>query len=157
MQMFTIKSSSEEYTYHCAMILGELIDSPLSIGLIGDLGAGKTKFVQGLAYGLGIKVLPSSPTFILFSEYDGRVPMLHGDLYRVEENDLENLDIEGQIEDWGGVSVVEWANLFPEQFPLEMVWIEIKIREPSEREIAVRATFDEGTKLISSWLSKCPE
>ena len=153
--MYSLKSSSEDRTYQYALLLGELILQGLSIGLVGDLGAGKTKFVQGLARGLGIEKLPSSPTFILFVEYEGKIPLLHGDLYRIEDQDLENIDIEGMLEEWEGVSVIEWADRFPDQFPDEMIWVEFKIESESTRQIKVWANYEEGEKVISVWMDKC--
>ena len=82
--------------------------------LYGELGAGKTQFVKGLAKGMGIDdwqyVL--SPTFTLMNVYEGRVTLCHVDLYRLEGADAETLDIEGFLET--GIVAVEWAERFPD-------------------------------------------
>lgn len=77
--------------------------------LFGELGAGKTQLVKGIARGLGVEdweyVL--SPSFTIMNIYEGRIDLCHVDLYRIEGNDVELLDLEEFIE--RGVTVVEWA------------------------------------------------
>src|SRR3954452_11001897 len=77
--------------------------------LVGDLGAGKTQFAKGFAQGLGVRDIVSSPTFVLMSEYTGRLPMFHVDLYRLDDAAVAlegGLLDERQLE---GVALVEWA------------------------------------------------
>lgn len=82
--------------------------------LYGELGAGKTQFVKGLAKGVGVEdwryVL--SPSFTLMNIYEGRLTLCHVDLYRLEGNDVETLDIEDFLET--GIVAVEWAERFPD-------------------------------------------
>lgn len=87
------------------------------VGLVGELGAGKTCFVQGLADGLGCKLPAASPTFTLLNVYPGPVPLYHLDLYRIDSPG-EALRA-GLLEyfDGDGVSVVEWADRWPELLP----------------------------------------
>ena len=89
------------------------------LALYGVIGAGKTRFVQGLAQGLGVRALVNSPTYIIINEHaDGRLPLFHADLYRLHSQD-EVIDI-GLLEyfERGGVTVIEWAeraeNLLPD-------------------------------------------
>lgn len=108
----------------------------LTVGLTGELGAGKTTFVQGFAEGLGIKQRIISPTFILLRKYNielqdslprrqaGKTPKLqnfyHVDFYRVEDNVLEEARNLGLIDIWereGNVVVIEWAEKIKEIFP----------------------------------------
>jgi tRNA threonylcarbamoyladenosine biosynthesis protein TsaE len=131
--------------------LGSLITANASVGLCGDLGAGKTCFVQGLAEGLGIEDEVQSPTFILMAEHPGPIPLLHADLYRVESADLPGIGLEEQLEDWSGISVVEWADRFPDQLPLDHLWIEIAITEEG-REFSVRATGSSAQSLLQRWV-----
>jgi len=119
-------SQSPEDTFALGMQLGALIETPILITLDGDLGAGKTHFVQGLAKGLDILDIPRSPTFSIMEEYKGRVLLLHVDLYRLEEEDLEPLGLEEQLEDWEGVIAVEWAKKFPHILPIEPLAIHIQ-------------------------------
>ena len=88
------------------------------INLSGDLGAGKTRFVQGLAGGLGVAERITSPTFAIIKEYRGRtLPLYHFDVYRLDSvADLTNLGFEDYF--YGdGVTVVEWGDKFKEIFP----------------------------------------
>jgi tRNA threonylcarbamoyladenosine biosynthesis protein TsaE len=86
------------------------------VGLIGDLGAGKTQLVKGLADGLGIRAAILSPTFALVHEYnDGRLPLFHLDLYRLEsEAAIHAAGLYEYLQQKNGVTVVEWADRLPE-------------------------------------------
>ena len=89
------------------------------VALYGDLGAGKTCFVQGFAAGLGVSGPVTSPTFIMIAEHAGRLPLYHVDLYRTERLDeIRALGLE-ELFDGDGVTVVEWAEkaepLLPER------------------------------------------
>jgi tRNA threonylcarbamoyladenosine biosynthesis protein TsaE len=116
--------------------LGERFGRSAKIGLVlalsGDLGAGKTQFVKGLARGLGISARVHSPTFTLVNEYGGgRLKLFHLDLYRLEtQEQIESAGIEEFLQP-DGVSVIEWAerllreNSATEQKKLLRVRIEI--------------------------------
>lgn len=82
------------------------------IVLIGGLGAGKTRFVQGFARALGVEEPVTSPTFALVHNYEGgRVPVLHADLYRmVSEHEVLDLGIDEALAD-GAVALVEWGDI----------------------------------------------
>ncbi len=88
------------------------------VALVGDLGAGKTSLSQGVGAGLGVTDPVVSPTFVMVQVHDsGRMPMFHADLYRVESAaELQHLGLEEMMED-GGVTLVEWADRFPELLP----------------------------------------
>ena len=93
--------------------------------LQGDLGAGKTEFVKGLAEGLQVTDLVTSPTFTLLNVYHGVIPLYHFDLYRLE--DAEELDNIGFAEFLGGdgVAVIEWPDRFPLEMPSEHIRVEL--------------------------------
>lgn len=79
--------------------------------LVGDLGAGKTTLTQGLAAGLGIDEAVTSPTFALLHEYpEGRLPLYHFDLYRLDEAQIRSQDFMDYWERGDGVAVLEWAD-----------------------------------------------
>ena len=148
MKAFT-KTSAE--TKSLAEKLGAMLKPPSSLALIGDLGAGKTCFVQGLARTFDLTEAPVSPTFIVISEHDGKLPLLHSDLYRVEKEDLPGLGIEEILELWPGVSVVEWANLHPEIMPENTIWISLKTLEDG-REITAWSDCPISQSVIEAWL-----
>jgi tRNA threonylcarbamoyladenosine biosynthesis protein TsaE len=90
------------------MVLGEQLRAGDIVLLTGELGAGKTTFVRGVAQGTGSRAQVASPTFQLVRVYPGRIPLAHVDLYRVEnEAELADLGLEELAE--GGAVVVEWG------------------------------------------------
>lgn len=91
--------------------------------LVGDLGAGKTHFVKGLAEGLGAAATVTSPTFTLVHEYaSGRLPLYHLDFYRLESADEAlNLGLDEYL-DGDGLTVIEWADKFPMLLPAHTEW-----------------------------------
>ena len=108
------------------------------VALQGDLGAGKTHFSKGLVAGLGSVNAVTSPTFTIMHEYSGgRLPVYHFDFFRLEDGrSAARLALDDYF--FGdGVSVVEWADRFPELLPAEARWIKIEMTSPDERKIQV--------------------
>lgn len=132
-----LTTKSEKETMDFGRFLGQKAEEGLFLALTGDLGAGKTHFVQGLAEGLGVKGVVGSPTFTIMNLYeDGRLPLKHFDFYRLHsEDDLWNIGWEEYGE--GGVVVVEWADMFPSLIPEESIHINIALSGEEERLIAV--------------------
>lgn len=108
------------------------------IALEGDLGAGKTHFVKGLARALGISEEVTSPTFTLVHEYSGgRLPLYHCDFYRLEnEAAALALGLDEYFEA-DGATVIEWADRFPKLLPAGARRIRLVGREPELREISI--------------------
>jgi tRNA threonylcarbamoyl adenosine modification protein YjeE len=81
------------------------------LALSGDLGAGKTCFIQGLASGLGVEGPVTSPTFIMVAVHAGRLPLYHVDLYRTGEPGRDSVELgpRGRCWDGAGVTAIEWA------------------------------------------------
>lgn len=110
------------------------------LALGGDLGSGKTTFLQGFAKGLGIKRRVVSPTFILMRKYDierGRV-FYHIDLYRLDESageELANLGFDEIIGDPTSIVAVEWAEKAQKDLPKETVWIDFEYVDKNKRKI----------------------
>jgi tRNA threonylcarbamoyladenosine biosynthesis protein TsaE len=106
------------------------------VALVGDLGAGKTEFVKGLAAGLGSPALVTSPTFTLIHEYlGGGLPLYHMDFYRLSsEHELDEIGFDDYLGQ-GGICAVEWANRFPERIPGAAIWVTLSIAENNERVI----------------------
>ena len=116
------------------------------IGLSGDLGAGKTQFVKGLARGLGITARVHSPTFALVNEYPGgRLPLAHLDLYRLDAPEqILAAGLEEYLRRPSGVTVVEWCERWPELNPKS------EIRNPKSQVHFIRIeTIDESTRRLT--------
>ena len=116
--------------------LGETLARRLEPGDVvayrGDLGAGKTAFTRGLARGLGCTGRVTSPTFTVVNEYEGRLPLFHFDLYRLEGEDaLYDIGWEDYL-DRGGVCAVEWSERAEAALPRETVWVSIRRCAESE-------------------------
>ena len=112
------------------------------VALVGDLGSGKTTFVQGFARGLGIEGRVISPTFILVREYDfkGRV-FLHLDLYRLEKDVEDEVRMLGVEDLWGrkgNIAVVEWAEKIKDLIPEGSTWIYFENLGEDRRRIRIK-------------------
>ena len=106
------------------------------VALVGPLGAGKTQFVKGLVAEIGASLPVTSPTFTLIHEYTGgRVPIYHFDFFRIEDRrSAERLGLDEYF--FGdGISVVEWADKFPELMPKETKWLSFGISGENRRVI----------------------
>ena len=121
-----IETNSSDETYKLGERLGKAAQPGEIYTLIGDLGTGKTVFTQGFAAGLDIKEYVNSPTFTILQVYeDGRIPLYHFDVYRIEEP--EEMDEIG-YEDYffsNGVTLIEWADIIAELIPGDAHRIEI--------------------------------
>ena len=154
--MVTNISHSPAETLALGEAWGRRVEPGLVIALCGDLGAGKTQLVKGLALGLGIQQRVLSPTFALVNVYpDGRLPLFHLDLYRL---DTREQILAAGLEEYfypAGVAVVEWAEKWFGSRPgssaavvpvptaaglvssgIRIRWVEIQITNESERRIA---------------------
>ncbi|MEK7521534.1 MAG: tRNA (adenosine(37)-N6)-threonylcarbamoyltransferase complex ATPase subunit type 1 TsaE [Patescibacteria group bacterium] len=113
------------------------------VGLVGDLGGGKTTFVQGLAQRIGVKERIISPTFIIVREYENKFGgnLYHVDLYRLENNlkqELINLGINNFSKDPKNVIVVEWADKARKYLPISTTWVEFVNEGENKRNITIR-------------------
>ncbi|MBI3318132.1 MAG: tRNA (adenosine(37)-N6)-threonylcarbamoyltransferase complex ATPase subunit type 1 TsaE [Candidatus Omnitrophica bacterium] len=132
-------SSSPDETRRLGRKLAEDLKPQDVIALTGEIGSGKTTFVQGIAEGLGV---PSgrvaSPSFVLIREYHGgRIPLYHADLYRLNAlPEAQTLGLEEYFEQ-GGVTVIEWADRLPDLLPLEHLEIRFEVVDPERRSLRV--------------------
>lgn len=120
-------SFCSEDTFHIAKVLGEKAEKGNVFCLIGDLGVGKTLFAQGFAKGLGVQDNVNSPTFTIVQEYtDGRLPLYHFDVYRIEEPDeMEEIGFSEFV--YGeGVCLIEWADLISDILPEQYTRVTIE-------------------------------
>ena len=104
-----IISKSPEETRFLASALAAELEGGAVLALHGELGSGKTCFVQGLARALGVRQSVASPTYTIVNEYHGRVPLVHMDLYRISDpEELLSIDFENYLAT-EGITVIEWA------------------------------------------------
>ncbi len=136
--MATFISHSPAQTESLGETFGRAAERGLVIALSGDLGAGKTQFVKGLARGLGISARVHSPTFTLVNEYGGgRLKLFHLDLYRLETREqILSAGVEEFLSP-DGVSVIEWAErIYDLRFTIyDLKQVKIEIAGGSERKI----------------------
>lgn len=147
-----LESNSPDETKRLASTLSPLLNVGDTLALLGDLGAGKTCFVQGLAQGLSVpaETRITSPTFTLINEYfGGRVPLIHVDLYRLEhENELPNLGLEERLD--CGIGVVEWADKF-KVLPSDHLKLAIEIVSEETRRFNFTSNGKHSQKILSMW------
>jgi len=127
MESIVYESFNEKDTYELGLKLGKECEPGQVYTLIGDLGVGKTVFVQGFAKGIGTEEYVNSPTFTIVQIYDdGRLPLYHFDVYRIEdEEEMYEVGFDEYL--YGdGVCLIEWADLIKGLIPKEHTRIEIK-------------------------------
>jgi len=142
-----------DQTERAARLLGGLLGPGDAIGLIGELGAGKTRFVHGLARGLGLPdhLRVTSPTFTILNQlHGGRVPLFHADLYRIERR--AELDHIGLDELWGagGVLAVEWCDRFA-VLPPDHLLVRLSITGDDERALDCEGRGARSQALAARW------
>jgi tRNA threonylcarbamoyladenosine biosynthesis protein TsaE len=134
-------SRSPEQTRRIGMRLGEVLQAGDVICLQGDLGAGKTTFVQGVAHGWGSRDSVSSPTFIIVNDYrrGDEVHLFHMDAYRLDSApEAEELDLDAMLSQ--GPLLIEWPERIDGLVPPERLWIRFEHVDQEEREMNFRAT-----------------
>ncbi len=137
--MATFISKSPAETEAIGRRLAEDVGVGSVLALHGELGSGKTLFTKGFVAGVESNAAVSSPTFTIMHEYrDGRLPIYHFDFFRVENRkSLARLGLDDYF--FGdGVSVIEWADRFPEFIPEQARWILFEIRSENQRAITLQ-------------------
>jgi len=111
---FEIHLADEAATRAAGAALGGVLRAGDAVALVGDLGAGKTTFVQGVAAGAGVSAPVTSPSFALIQEYPARVPLVHADLYRIDRaRELDEIGLDEHVRAGAAAVLVEWADRFP--------------------------------------------
>lgn len=148
-QIFQMTSTSVQETHALGARLGNIVQAGDVIALQGDLGAGKTNFVQGLARGLNIVEDVNSPTFILANEYySGRLPLFHIDAYRVADAaEAEGFGLDDYL-NGDGVTVIEWAERVRGALPRDVLWIEFAYVSENERQLLFTARRAHSLELL---------
>lgn len=134
----TFHTNSAEETIELGKKIGALLQEGDIIALQGTLAAGKTTITKGIASALGVTEEITSPTFCLISEYEGKMPLYHMDVYRLEGGeDFINLGVEDFI--YGkGVSLIEWSEKVMDELPKKTIILRLEAKEGStERTITL--------------------
>ena len=145
----TITNSLDE-TQALGEKIGKNLDPGTVLALTGDLGSGKTTFVQGLAKGLDVPddYYITSPTYTLINEYPGRYHLFHVDLYRIENHaEFDDIGLY-EILRSDGIVAIEWADKLPKNLLLEYLAIHIDILNDESRKISMAAHGLRGENLI---------
>lgn len=149
---YTRKTTSSEATKQLAATLAPYLQAGDVIVLSGDLGAGKTQFVQGVAAGLGVRDQVTSPTFNILLTYPaGLLPLYHFDLYRLEEADqLEDIGYYETI-DGDGASFIEWGEKFPGALPYGYLELLLRVDDDGNRIVQAHAYGERARGLLFVW------
>ena len=149
-EQITIITSSNEETIQLGQKLGSLLSKGDLIALSGTLGSGKTWFTKGIALGVGVpaNTVVVSPSFSLVNVYQGKYPLFHMDVYRLEElSDFLAAGLEEYLYE-DGVTVMEWADRWPEILPEWKISIGIGILDDSSREFTLSGDHAGAVKIL---------
>jgi tRNA threonylcarbamoyladenosine biosynthesis protein TsaE len=148
-----VRTASAEETREVGEAIAALLRARDAVVLTGELGAGKTTFVQGVARGLGIEDRVASPTFTLIKEYSGILDLAHVDVYRLDRmQDVVDLGLE-ELGGGDDVLLVEWGDTIEELLPDDRLRIELTTGDGSDddaRAISISATGE-------GWRDRFPE
>lgn len=151
-EVFTALAPDADAMKALGRALGRVLQPGDVLGLIGPLGAGKTTFAQGVAQGLDVppERHVASPTFALVNEHPGRVPFVHADLYRVEnEAELAELGLADLTE--RAAAVIEWIDRFPSAAPPDHVRVELVPSAAGTRELRAASLGARSRRVLAEW------
>jgi tRNA threonylcarbamoyladenosine biosynthesis protein TsaE len=137
--MITARTTSADDTRALGAAVAELVRPGDLLLLAGDLGAGKTAFVQGFGRGLGVHELVTSPTFTIMRDYDARIPMHHVDVYRLDQlQEVHELGMSEFLDD-GAVTLIEWGDVVVPILPADFLEVRLTFgNADDERHLALR-------------------
>lgn len=143
-----MKSQNEATLIAWGEKLGGLLEVGDVLVLSGDLGAGKTTLTKGIARGLGINQMIKSPTYTIVREYEGRLPLYHLDVYRIE-GDPDSIDLDAFL--FGdGITVIEWGELMGDALPDDYLHLTL-YHEDQGRRLELAALGSRSQKLMEAW------
>ena len=149
-ESFTFRTSSDEETINLGLRLGTHLNEGDIVALAGDLGSGKTWFTKGVALGLEVSsdTVITSPSFSLMNEYQGRCALFHIDVYRLENiSDFLDAGLDEYL--YGnGVTVMEWADRWPEVLPERSIKIQLVILDECSREITLSGSHPKALRML---------
>lgn len=157
--MLELELESEADTLALARSLGAVLQGGDVIGLEGGLGAGKTTFARGAVHGLGVseETAVTSPTFALLHQYQGRLPIVHADFYRLtDEVELAELGVDELLDD-GSVLLVEWGRKLAAMGDRTVLWVELEIVSDNARQVRLRPQGARGEAIISALAKRLPK
>ena len=132
-----VTTHCEEETEALGERLAKCLHAGAVVALYGDLGAGKTAFVRGMARGLDIRESVTSPTFTIVNEYPGDPDLFHFDMYRLRSaEELYGIGWEDYL-DRNGICVTEWSERIEEALPEDAVRVTIRRLSDTERSVAI--------------------
>jgi tRNA threonylcarbamoyladenosine biosynthesis protein TsaE len=156
MSHLTLESRSPEETRSLGERLSPLLQPGDAVLLSGELGAGKTMFVQGIARGLGFDGPVSSKSFVLLGEYEGRLKLYHADLYRLEDPEqVQDLALDEVSAD--GILVVEWPERAQQALPEDALHIRFQITGESTRSLHPEAKGERARELLDAFTREAAE
>jgi tRNA threonylcarbamoyladenosine biosynthesis protein TsaE len=146
-------SDSPAATKRLGARLGRVLEAGDVVALVGGLGAGKTAFVQGLARGLEVtSARVASPTFTIVNEHAGRLPLVHVDLYRLDDpGELAEIGLSEYLSR-GGVTAVEWFDRFPDEEPAERLEVRFEPTGPRARRLHAAAFGAAAAARLRRWI-----
>jgi tRNA threonylcarbamoyladenosine biosynthesis protein TsaE len=159
--MLTARTKSVDDTRSLAAEIAGVARVGDLVVLAGDLGAGKTSFVQGFGRALGVEEHITSPTFVLVHTYEGLLPITHIDVYRLEHlQELIDLGV-AELLDGGGVTLIEWGDAVLPALPSDFLEVRLELGDDDdERIVRLRpasgswsARMDQLRKALDRWLS----
>lgn len=149
MDALILASESLEQTRQIGRELAGVLEPGTVVGLVGDLGAGKTHFVQAVAEGLGVeRDFVNSPTFVLIQEYEGNVPVCHIDAYRLADSD-EFLEL-GADELLGAenVCLIEWADRVADVLPRDRITVTMEVTGERSRRLTLSPSGPGSARML---------
>ena len=150
-----MQSKSTSQTIRIGKSIGSRLRAGDVVALVGELGAGKTQFIKGLAAGAGVgkPTYVSSPSFTLINEYPGKVPFYHIDLFRLEsQKEAEGLGLEDYLHG-GGITAIEWADKIPSLLPGEMLSIHMVYTGKNTRSIEMTGKGNRYEEFVNEVMS----